>query len=136
MAVKNGSLIVLQIASKKIVGETNNSMSFTRDMIETTNKHSANFAKTYIPGEKGATLSAGGLFDPSDTTNWGFDDAFAAWNAGTLVAFIMGGTEKGDPTYSGSAYISSLSKDNPQNDRSTFTVELQVTGEITEGTVT
>lgn len=135
MAVKNGSLIVLKLATKKIVGETNNSMSFTRDMIETTNKHSVGLAKTYIPGEKGATLSAGGLFDPTDITNWGFDDAFAAWNAGTLIAFIMGGTETGDATYSGSAYISSLSKDNPQNDRSTFTVELQVTGEITEGVV-
>lgn len=135
MAVKNGTTIVLKIGDVLVVGETQSSLNLTRDMIETTSKHSTGQAKTYIAGEKGATISASGLYDPDDAT-YGYSEAFSHYDAGTSVAFVIGGTTSGDPIYSGSALISSLTLDNPQNDKSTFSVELQVTGEITEGAVT
>lgn len=135
MAVKNGTKVVLKLGGLLLVGETTSSQSFTRDMIETTNKHSTNQSKTFIPGEKGSTLSVSGLYDP-DAVGYGFSEAYAAWDAGTLIPFINGGTEVSDTIYTGNGYISSLTKDSPQNDKSTFSIELQVTGEVTEGVVT
>lgn len=135
MSVKNGTTIVLKIGTSLLVGETTSSISFSRDMIETTSKSSTNQAKTYIPGEKGATISASGIYDP-DAVGYGFSEAFGAIDAGTMISWIMGGTTVADPIYYGSAYITSVTKDNPQNDKSTFSIELQVTGEVTEGVVT
>lgn len=57
MAVKNGSLIVLKLATEKVNGLTSNGIDFARDMIDVTTKDSTGNAKEYIPGEKGATIS-------------------------------------------------------------------------------
>jgi TP901-1 family phage major tail protein len=135
MAVQNGTNLVLKLATKLFVGETSSSLNLTSDMIETTTKSSTGGAKTYIPGEIGATISASGMYDPA-SSNWGWTEAVAAWKAGTSLAFIVGGTDAGDKTYTGSCYITSASIDQPQNDKSTWSAELQVTGEITETTLT
>jgi predicted secreted protein len=133
MAVQNGTNLVLKIGSKTFVGESSNSLNFTSDMIETTSKASTSGAKTYIPGETGCTISASGIYDPA-SANWGYSDALTALQAGTSLTFYLGGFDTGDKFYSGSCYISSLTIDNPQNDKSTWSCELQVSGVVTEKT--
>lgn len=133
---KNGSLVAVIIGSKLIAGETTSSLNLIRDMIETTHKHTAERAKTYIAGEKGGTISVSGCLDPDNTTDYGYSDAYAAWDAGTSVTFKAGSLTAGEKHLTGSALISNLTWDNPQNDRSTFTIELQITGPTEEATTT
>jgi predicted secreted protein len=136
MAV-NGSLVLVTIGAQQITGETTNSLSLIRDAIETTHKMSPERAKTYIAGEKGATFSVSGMLDPTNVVDYGWSTAYAAYNAATVVTFRIGGIVAGDKYITGSAFITSLTLDNPQNDRSTFSMDLQVTGpteELTTGT--
>jgi predicted secreted protein len=132
---KNGSDVLVLIGAVKISGETTNSLNLVRDAIETTHKHSAERAKTYIPGEKGATISVSGCLDPTNVTDYGYSTAFGAYNAATVVTFKVGGIVAGDKYYTGSAFITSLTLDNPQNDRSTFSMDLQISGPVEEATV-
>jgi len=132
---KNGSDVLLLIGTTKISGETTNSLSLIRDAIETTHKHSSAKAKTYMPGESGATISVSGCFDPTNVADWGYATAFTAWSSASVLTFIVGGVVPGDAVYEGSAFITSLTLDNPQNDRSTFSVELQVTGVVSTDVV-
>ena len=132
---KNGSDVLLLIGTTKISGETANSLNLIRDAIETTHKHSAEKAKTYMPGESGATISVSGCLDPTNIIDWGYATAFTAWKNASVFTFAVGGIVAGDTVYEGSAFITSLTLDNPQNDRSTFSVELQITGPVEEETV-
>ena len=43
--------------------------------------------------------------------------------------------QKGDKKYTGKAIITGLSQSAPQNDKVTFSIDLQVTGDEAEGTV-
>jgi predicted secreted protein len=133
---KNGSLVAIIIGTKLIAGETTSSISLIRDMIETTHKHTSESAKTYISGEKGGTISVTGCIDPDNSTDYGYSDAYAAYNLGTAVTFKAGSITVGEKHLTGSALISNLTWDGPQNDRSTFTIELQITGPTEEATTT
>lgn len=134
MAVKNGTLIVLKLATEKVNGLTSNGIDFARDMIDVTTKDSTGNAKEYIPGEKGATISAEGKWDEA-TSNYTLTELFAAFDAGTALAFVFGGLVSGDITYSGSAYLSAFNATAPKNGEATWSATLQVTGVVTAGTV-
>lgn len=135
MAVQNGTNIVLKLATKLFVGESSSNLNLASDMIETTSKSSTGSAKTYIPGEYGGTISASGLYDPA-STDWGFTEAVAALKAGTSLTFLLGGVDSTDKYYTGSCYLTSVTLDNPQNDNSTWSAELQITGVVSEATHT
>lgn len=135
MAIQNGSTILFKIATKLISGQTSGSFQSAMDMIETTTKQSTNGAKTFIGGELNRTFSASGCFDP-DATDWGFQDALTAQAARIPLAFVYGGIVVGDDIISGNCLISNISKDDPQNDRSTFSLDFQITGDITQAVVT
>ena len=133
---KNGSLVAVIIGSKLIAGETTSSINQITDMIETTHKHTASKSKTYIAGEHGGTISVAGCLDPDNSTDYGYSDANTARKAGIAVTFKAGSLTAGEKHETGSALISSVTLDNPQNDRSTFTIELQITGPTEEATTT
>lgn len=134
MAIKNGSSILFKITDKLISGQTSGSFQSAMDMIETTTKQSVNGAKEFIGGELNRTFSASGCFDPA-ATDFGFFDAMETQASRVLVPFVYGGTNNGDDIYSGVVLISNISKDDPQNDRSTFSLDFQVSGDITRGVV-
>lgn len=134
MGKVNGSTILFKIATKLISGQTSGSFQSAMDMIETTTKQSTNGAKEFIGGELNRTFSASGCFDP-ESTDWGFLDAITAQAARTPIAFVYGGVVAGDDIISGNCLISNISKDDPQNDRSTFSLDFQVTGDITQAVV-
>lgn len=134
MASINGTTLVVTIGGTAVSCETDtSSMNLTRDMIETTCKDSTNANKTYIPGEKDATIdvTAAYIMTPAGE---GFEDIFAAWDNGTEITWTWGSTTIGDKSYTGSGLISESSIEAPQNERSTYTFTIQVTGGVTEVT--
>lgn len=133
MAVKNGTLIVLKLATEKVNGLVSNSIDFTRDMIDVTTKDSTGNAKEFIPGEKGATISCEGKWDEA-TSNYTLSELFAAFDAGTSLAFIFGGLVNGDIIYEGNCYISAFNASAPKNGEATWSATLQVTGVVSAST--
>ena len=133
MAVSNGTALVVKIGGTAVSCQTDDtSLSLTRDMIETTCKDATGSAKTYIPGEKDATIDVNAAYIVDDAN--GFTSVFSDFDNGTEITWVWGSTVAGEKSYTGSGYISDLSVSGPQNDRATFTFTIQVTGEVTEQT--
>lgn len=133
MAVSNGTALLVTLGGTAISCQTNDTaLNLTRDMIETTCKSAAGGAKTYIPGEKDATIDVEAAYIINDAN--GFTSVFSDFDNGTEVTWVWGSTAAGDKSYTGKAYISDLSITGPQNDRATFSFTLQVTGEVSEQT--
>jgi len=133
MATENGTALLVSIGGSVLSCQTDTStMPLTRDMIETTCKDATGSNKTYIPGEKGATIDVTASYDQS--ASLGFSEMFANWDNGTEIAWKWGSTAAGGVFYSGNGYISNLTPDAPQNDRATYSFTIQVTGAITEET--
>ena len=128
MAKKNGTLILLKVEGNVIEALTTNSFESTTDMIECTSKSSGRF-KEFIPGEMGATISFEGKYNDAPTgANLGYADLIGYYVAGTKVDFIMGGTTASDEIIEGEGYLSDITWDAPQNETSTFSGTIQVTG--------
>jgi len=136
MSYKPGYLIVLQFDAKTIVGYRSTSMAMSADMAEATTGASTNQWKEYVPMYKGVTFSVGGLYDPDVGAAYEkVSDVIALLKAGTKFTAKYGGTEIGDAYESADAYISSVSIEGPYNELASYTLEVQVTGEPTSGTV-
>ena len=136
MAYKPGYKIVLQFDAKTLVGYRSTSMEMTADMAEATTGSSTNQWKEYIPMYKGMTFSVSGLYDPdTGVANEKISDVIALLKIGTKFTAIYGGEEVGDAYESADAYIASISIDGPYDDLASYSIEVQVTGEPTSGTV-
>ena len=133
MAVKNGSDILLKLATSLVDGTVSQNIDLTRDMIDVTTKDSTDNAKEFIPGEKGATLGVEGKWAES-TSNYDVGDLIDAYNSGTSLAFIFGDTTTNSLVITGTAYISAFSWSAPKNAESTWNCTLQVTGVVTRTT--
>lgn len=134
MAVKNGTSILLKLATQVVDGTTSQTIDLSADMIDVTTKDSTGKSKEYIVGENGGTISVEGKWAES-TSNYTVEELFDAWKAGTSLAFIVGETAVGSYTLSGNGYLSAFSWTAPRNGESTWSATLQITGAITRGTV-
>jgi len=109
------------------------SMTWGPEMADTSTL--GNDGKTYIPGQRDATLSLSGRFDSTAST--GPDAVLGAEvQAEASVAFEFGpeGSGSGAIKFSGSCFVSSYAVSAPVGDVVAFTAELQVTGDVTKGT--
>ena len=133
MAVQNGTALLVKVGGTLLSCQTDDtSLSLTKDMIETTCKGAAGGAKTYIPGEYGATIDVNAAYDIAATN--GFSEMFANIVNGTEVAWTWGSTASTEKFYEGHAFVSDLSISAPQNDKASYSFTLQVTGEVAEST--
>jgi predicted secreted protein len=142
MATKIGTTVFLKLATKLVVGESSTSFKAAQTMIETSNKLSGQDSD-FEAGRINRTLSVSSIAstDPQ-TTTYTFKAALEAQAAGTAIAFIL--TEYTDKTgvtpttgmskISGSCHISNVSWEAPDNDKMTFSLDLQVTGAVVVGT--
>jgi len=135
MSYQAGYKTVLKFDAKTIVGYRTTGMDIDADMAEATTGESTNQWKEYIPMFKGMTFSVSGLYDP-DTENESVDDVIILIKAGTKFTAKFGGEEVGDKYESADAYISHVSVEGPYDDLKSYTIDVQVTGEPTTGTVT
>ena len=113
--------------------QTDVSLSFSTNMIQTSCKDAAADA-AFLPGEKSWTASVSGLYATDATL--GFSDLFASHDDQTSITIVYKTATVGDQSYTGTAYISSLSIDSSGNDEAvTWSAELQGTGAVVEATI-
>jgi predicted secreted protein len=128
MAKLNGTAILLKIGGNILEAQTTSDFESSTDMLECTTKLSGRF-KEFIAGEMGSTLSFEGKYNSDPTgTNIGLADLMSTYLAGTSVTFILGAVAQGSEIIEGTALLSDISWSAPQNEISTFSGTLQVTG--------
>lgn len=122
---QNATSIILKIATKTLIGEVSSSISSSVDVIDVSSKASARTRKI-LPGRVSENISFESLADDSNTTDYGYSTAHAAMTDGTKVAWTI--TRGVTTLKSGNGYITSLTQDNPDNDRSTMSGTIEITG--------
>lgn len=139
---KVGTRVFLKLATKLVVGESSTSFKSAQTMIETSNKLSG-LDSDFEAGRINRTISVSSIAstDPQ-TTTYTFKAALEAQASGTAITFIL--TEYTDATgatvtpsvskISGNCLISNVSWEAPDNDKMTFSLDLQMTGAVTVGT--
>lgn len=122
---------------KKIANATSHSFDISKDMIDVTSKDSAG-AKEFIAGEYGWTMNVEAIFEDDASvgaSQQSFKDLATDLLAGTVLTVVISTNVTGDEKYTGSAYFMSLALSAPNNDKATWTGQLQGTGALTVGTV-
>jgi len=125
---KNATNIILKLATKELIGEISSSINSSVDVIDVSSKASGR-VRNILPGRVSENISFESLADDTNSTDYGYATAHAAMKAGTLVAFTI--TRDVVEIKAGSGYITSLTKDNPDNDRSTMSGTLEISGATT-----
>lgn len=118
-------------ASPSLIGaSTTCSLQLTRDTRDVSNKDSGGW-KAVKTGQKSWSISTEGLYNPSGTN--GYIALYNAWTAGTELTLTLksAGNPTGDYYWSGSAVITSLQMNAPNEGNATFSVTFQGTGALT-----
>ena len=129
--VLNGSLMALYIGAVKVAHLTANGMSRTKEMRETTSKDSGK-NKTFKYKRGSSQMSASAWFDFA--AGYGFDDLFDAMDDETELTALLQTEVDGDSTYSATVLLSDLSADFPDDENSSYSFTLQVSGDWTKST--
>lgn len=138
---QNATFIKLKIGTTLLIGETSSSYNSTADVIDISSKASGR-VRRILPGRVSENISFESLADDTNSSDYGYATAHAALKDGTAITFEIGRYDAngdqvdGSETESGSGYVMSLTKDNPDNDRTTMSGTIEVDGETTVGTYT
>lgn len=106
---------------------TSASMDLSTAMIDSTCKDN-NGQEQVKPGQKSWSMALDGMLAFDTTPEEGWMELYAAWEASTLVTVKWGTGVVGDPKYTGSAYIDSLSASAPLNEVVTYNINFRGTG--------
>lgn len=135
---KIGTFVKLKIGDKLMVGESSVSLAMAIEAIETSSKASG-YSSTFEYGRINETLSVESIASSDSTeTNYNFNAARTAAKAQTKVSFELseydeaGALVNGSHIITGTALITSVTWDAPDNDVQTFSIELQVDGATTD----
>jgi hypothetical protein len=122
-----------------LMGETSTSLKSAQTMIETSNKLSQQTA-SFKAGRITRSISVSSLASTDTaTTEYGHEDALAAQAQLVAVDFSIteydsaGALVSGAIIISGTTLLSNVSLENPDNDKTTFSLDLQITDENTIG---
>jgi len=137
---KVGTFVKVTFGGNTLVGETSLSLSSTANMIETSSKASGR-ESTFEYGRVAQTVSVESIGNstPSATAE-DFTTAVTAQTAGTKVDIEITKYDNsevkvdGAINITGTALISDVSWEAPDDDRITFSIELQMDGNATIGT--
>lgn len=130
MSVLNGTSLKLSRGGSVITLQTECSVSFEREEIETTSKIDGGF-KTVIAGKRSASVSFSGYLDTSGTPN--YSEILADYTSGNATTFSMsnGASDATEITISGSCILTSFEVSAGVED------SVQVSGSFTaSGTIT
>lgn len=137
-----GTFVMITIGGKLLVGQNSASLKDTITMIEISNKTSGN-SSYFVGGRSNTTLSVGGIASTSkELTKIGYHELRSAALSRTSLSIVLAeftdqnGTVEltGTERYSGNALASSVSWENPDNDKQTFSCDLQVNGDLVPAT--
>ena len=134
MSTKLGTCVKMTIDDKLFVGELSSNMATAVNLIELSSKESCRASNfEYGRVSESASVSSIATTDGAATTeNW--KDAQAAAVAGTKVAIVIteldeaGADVVGAIKITGSALLSNVTLDIPDNDKLTFGCDLQFDG--------
>jgi hypothetical protein len=119
-----------------LIGELSTSLKSAATMIEISSKLTGNQSK-FKPGRINQSLSVSSIASTdTGTSEYGYDDALQAQDQQVPIVFVV--TEydsEGDPVadainIAGTTLISNVSIDEPDNDKSTFSLNLQINDDI------
>jgi hypothetical protein len=140
MATEIGTLVKVKLGTKFFLGEMTNSISASATAIEISSKANGNeSAFEYGRVAETATFSSLASSEP-DSTDYGYKQAKAAMYAKTKVAYVLteydsdGAEVSGALKISGTCIITSVTKDAPDNDKMTFSMDVQFDGKTTDTT--
>jgi len=125
----NGTDFGIYVDDTLISAAMDNQIQLTKNMINVSNKDSGR-SETYMPGRGDGTVS--GSARVVYNAGYGFSDLLAIYKNGTKVTIRYSSDESGTDEYSFDAYISELSRTDPDDDSSTINYSFQKTGDITE----
>ena len=138
--MQNGTFIILKIEETKLVGELSHSFNATGDIIDVSSKPDG-LARAILGGRVSENISFESLSD-EDSSDYGWDTAYTAMTAGTELDFeimrvdALGVQVNSSQKITGKGFIASLTKDNPDNDRSTMSGTIEISDESTVATYT
>jgi TP901-1 family phage major tail protein len=127
----NGTLIALYKDGVKVTHSTNTSLDISEDIIDVTTKDSSGW-KESIPGLRSASGSGDFLFSEDGAVN--FEDFFDEINTRSSFTALWSTAVTGDKTYTGTAYITSISLSGGVEDAMTYNIAFEITGAVTKGT--
>lgn len=139
--MKTGSLVFITIGTKLMVGETSLTLNTATDLIETSNKLNGR-GTGFEYGRIRTTISVSSVEDITPVaTKMCYADLYALIAAGTKPAILItrytdktGVTDVvGDSFFSGTAVISDISADYPDNAMSTLSCNMTIDGDLTTG---
>ena len=128
--MQNGTFIKLLIDDTVLIGEISSSINGSMDEIDTSSKDSGLVSHS-LPGRLSESINFESLADDT-SSDWGYATALAAINAGTKLSFkiqrfdALGVQVDPSQAVSGDGYLSSLTLDNPDNDKSTMSGTLEI----------
>lgn len=139
MSTKVGTFVYIKLGagSAPLVGESSTSFKSAQTMIEVSSKVSG-INSDFEAGRINRTISVSSIASSNPAaTGYGFEEALALQLTTVKVAFLItaftgaGNKISGDTYISGYAHISNVNWDVPDNDKMTFSCDLQVTEAIT-----
>ena len=140
MPTKIGTLVKIKLGTKELIGEVSGNLAAACNVIDVSSKASGN--ETNV--EYGRVSETGSFSSIASTdpvgTEYGYSEAKAAMYAKTKVAceiteYDSGGSEvAGALKVTGSAVISNVSWDIPDDDRMTFSIDVSFDGKTTDTT--
>ena len=118
-----------------VTATTGQGFDWSANMIETTTKDSSG-TKTFVAGEDQATQTIEGKLNVDGNYDW--YDLLTAAQAKTALTVKSGKGIKsiGSEVMSFSGLLSNLTRTDPQDDNSTWSASLQITGSVTVATST
>ena len=132
--VINSTSLALYGGGTKVALSTDASISLQHDARDITNKDSAGW-RELLEGLRSGSATCGGWY-AFDAT-YGLDDLWTSYVNRTTLVIRFSTEVSGDTYYSGSAYISSLEVNSPQQeDNAAWTANFDFTGVISTGSVT
>ncbi len=131
VGIIDGTLVTLQIGGAAIAHGTSLNEDGTMGTRNITTKDTASGTE-YKATRTDGTLAFEAMIAFDAVT--GYPTLRTAYEAGTENALIWGTAVVGDPEYSATAIITSLSSQYPLDDNAAFDVTFQITGAVTTGT--
>jgi TP901-1 family phage major tail protein len=110
---------------------TTSELSMSTEEQEATCKGSGGWSESQ-PTTKSWEISTDGLYQPDSDVS--AIDFWALWDAGTIFDVKMGEAGPENTTYSGKAFITSLSFSGPSKENATYSVTVKGTGPLTKVT--
>lgn len=132
--VQNGTDLLVYNDGTAIGHATSCSINWNRNVRNTSSKQSGIWSNIKMGRFQPVTVSTEHLHAEDSTE--GLSEQLANLTAGTSVTLKYSTEVTGDKYYTGSFYVVSINRNDPDDDNSTFTIEFQSDGTVTESTVT